>query len=135
MSNAYHKPLCSSVTSAVKSRPAFQIGNDESPQGTQAYTGGTLLELQLPGFRDQVLAAPAVVLLFGYSLKTGGLVDFAGGDKFTLSPQHDFLVAGVAGEVDAFFDQAPPDAQTTRRGFDQQKAQFGDCIGLPHKKH
>ena len=73
------KPLWFSVTSVVKSHFSFQIGNEEFTTGDTGLHGETSLELQLPGFGDQVFAAPAVVFFFGHQFETGMTVDFAGG--------------------------------------------------------
>jgi hypothetical protein len=60
--------------------------------------------LQIPGFRDKVLAAPAVVALFGYQLESCAFVNAACGSEFALGPEQDLLVPGFPRESDAYFD-------------------------------
>src|SRR6266576_3687253 len=90
---------------------------------------------QFPGFGDQILAGPAVVLLLSDQLEACTFVNTAGGGEFTLGPEHDFLIAGFAGEVDTFLNQPLADSQAPGGRIDDQETEFGNRRGLLNKKH
>src|SRR5437773_1587893 len=62
-------------------------------------------------------------------------VNTAGGGEFTLGPEHDFLIAGFAGEVDTFLNQPLADSQAPGGRLDEQETEFGNRRGLLNKKH
>src|SRR6266576_1479328 len=106
------------------------MGSFASLRMTEGYS-----KRQFPGFGDQILARPAVVLLLSDQLEACTFVNTAGGGEFTLGPEHDFLIAGFAGEVDTFLNQPLADSQAPGGRLDEQETEFGNRRGLLNKKH
>src|SRR5438067_7894105 len=92
-------------------------------------------ELQLPRFRDQIVAAPALMPLRPRQLEPGVLVDAPRRLQLALRPKHQLLVAALPREADAFVDQTLSDSQTARSGLDQQQSQLGDALRAAHQEH
>src|SRR5208283_2096708 len=65
------------------------------------------LQLQIPVLADH-RTAPAFVPLRSHELKAGFLINVARGGEHAVGPERDLVVAGAAGEADAFASITEP---------------------------
>src|SRR5690606_1235963 len=84
---------------------------------------------QPPVLPHEILAEGMMWLLL-HQPEAGRLVDAPRRGENVVSPKDQRVVSRVAGEADAFANEAPADAEAARLGFDVQEPQLGNVVGI-----
>src|SRR4051812_18270542 len=87
-------------------------------------------QIELPGLRNEVVAAPAGMPVAAAPAESGQLVNAARRLQLALRPEHQLAVPALPREPDALVDQALSDAQPARGGLDQEQPQLRHLLRL-----